>query len=158
MARPSRTLIAALRVTAARLASGARYQWTHQGACNCGHLAQTLTRRSRDEIHRLAIEKAGDWGEHALEHCPTSVYPIDHVLSEMLEAGLELSDVTELERLSDRDVLRRMPDGGRDVDHRRREDVVRYLEAWAELLEERLLATEVERSGTYRIGEHRRAG
>lgn len=143
MAKPSTALVAALRATAARLDEGARYQWTHQGACNCGHLAQTLTRRSQAEIHRIAVEKAGDWGEHAIEFCATSGYPIDHVLSEMLAAGLELSDVTSLERLSDREVLRRMPGGGRGVDHRRREDVVRYLEAWAELLEEQLPAAPV---------------
>jgi hypothetical protein len=138
MAKPSLTLITALRATAERLASGARYQWTHQGACNCGHLAQTLTRRSREEIHRIAVERAGDWGEHAIEYCPTSGYPIDHLLTEMLDAGLELSDVTSLERLDDRDVLRRLPDRGRAVDHRRREDVVAYLRAWADLLEEKL--------------------
>jgi hypothetical protein len=138
MAKPSITLVTALRVTADRLASGVRYQWTHQGACNCGHLAQTLTRRSREEIHRIAVGRAGDWGEHAIEYCPTSGYPIDHLLTEMLEAGLELSDVASLERLGDREVLRRLPDGGRAVDHRRREDVVVYLRAWADLLEERL--------------------
>jgi hypothetical protein len=138
MARPNRTLIAALRVTAARIAAGSRYQWTHQGACNCGHLAQTITQRSREEIHRLAVQKAGDWGEHAIDYCPTSGYPIDHVLSEMLAAGLELADVAQLERLADPEVRRRLPDAGRQLDHRRREDVVRYMEAWAELLEDRL--------------------
>ncbi|MCZ7679000.1 MAG: hypothetical protein M5U28_09700 [Sandaracinaceae bacterium] len=157
MARPSRTLIAALRATAARLAAGSRYQWTHQGACNCGHLAQTLTRRSREELHRLAVQRAGDWGEHAVDYCPASGHPIDAVLGEMLDAGLELADVGHLERLSDVAVLRRFPLGERALDHRRREDVVRYLEAWAELLEERLA---VEQSGEHAIAGAlaRRAG
>lgn len=146
MARPNRTLIAALRATAARLAAGSRYQWTHQGACNCGHLAQTITRRSREELHRLAVQRAGDWGEHAIDYCPTSGYPIDAVLSEMLDAGLELSDVGHLERLDDVAVLRRLPIEERGLDHRRREHVVRYLEAWADLLEERLAC---EQSGEF---------
>lgn len=148
MARPNRTLIAALRTTAERIASGSRYQWTHQGACNCGHLAQTITRRSREEIHRLAVEKAGDWGEHAIEYCATSGFPIDHVLGEMLDAGLELADVGQLERLSDPEVLRRLPEGERSLDHRRREHVVRYVEAWADLLEDRLAC---ESSGVHAV-------
>lgn len=148
MARPSRTLIAALRATAARLAAGSRYQWTHQGACNCGHLAQTLTRRSREELHRLAVQKAGDWGEHAVDYCATSGHPIDAVIGEMLDAGLELADVGHLERLSDPAVVRRFPLGERALDFRRREDVVRYLEAWADLLEERLA---VEQSGEHAV-------
>jgi hypothetical protein len=116
------------------------------GACNCGHLAQTITRRSREEIHRLAIEKAGDWGEHAVEYCPTSGYPIDHILGEMLSAGLELADVEHLEMLSDPDVLRRFPPGQRNLSHRDRGDVVDYMAAWADLLEERL-----EPSGVVRL-------
>lgn len=153
MARPNRTLIAALRATAARLAAGERYQWTHQGACNCGHLAQTITRRSREELHRIAVQKAGDWREHAIEYCPTSGYPIDAVLGEMLDAGLELSDIGHLERLSDPAVLRRFPLEERGLDHRRREDVVRYLEAWADLLEEQLAC---EQSGEHLIAPLRR--
>jgi hypothetical protein len=162
MARPTSTLIDALRSTAARLRSGSRYRWTHMGACNCGHLAQTITRRSREEIHRLAVEKAGDWGEHAVEYCATSGYPIDHILSEMLAAGLELRDVEHLERLSDPAVLRRFPVADRALSHRDRADVVRYLDAWADLLEERLAdeapkRDTVERSGVRRIPRPRPA-
>lgn len=138
MARPTRALIDALRSTADRLLSGSRYRWTHMGACNCGHLAQTITRRSHEEIHRLAVEKAGDWGEHALEYCPQSGYPIDHVLGEMLALGLELEDVEYLEKLSDPRVLRRFEPGERSLSYRDRTDVVRYLRAWADLLEEQV--------------------
>jgi hypothetical protein len=139
MAKAETRLIEALRATAARLTEGAVYRWTHQGACNCGHLAQTLTRRSREELHRIAVEKAGDWGEHAVDYCPTSGLPLDAVLTEMLDAGLELSDVGHLERLSDPAVVRRFPLGERSLDARKREDVVRYLLAWAALLDERRL-------------------
>lgn len=138
MARPTRTLIAALRVTAARLSGQSVYRWTHMGACNCGHLAQTLTHRTREEIHRLALEKAGDWGEHAVDYCPSSGYPIDHVIARMLDAGLALRDIERLERLSDPKVLRRLP--VQHLDHRRRDHTVRYLLAWADLLEEELAA------------------
>lgn len=128
-------LIEALRTTAARLQTGERYRWTHQGACNCGHLAQTLTQKSRQEIHQAALQKAGDWREHAIEYCATSGLPIDHILGEMLDAGLTLGDIEHLERLSDPRVLRALPPEERTLDYRRREDVVRYMEAWATLLE-----------------------
>ncbi len=137
MARPTARLIDALRVTAARLEDpSTRYQWAHMGACNCGQLAQTITAIPRAEIHRRALERAGDWGEQSVEHCPTSGLPIDHVLTAMLDVGLELGDVTHLERLSDRRVLARFPVEARRLSFRAREDVVRYLRAWADLLDE----------------------
>ncbi len=138
---PGPELIAALRTTARRLESGADYRWTHMGSCNCGHLAQTLTRLPKEEIHRLALERSGDWGEQAREYCPTSGFPMDHVLAVLFDVGLTRDDVWYLERLSDPEVLRRLPLGERHLDHRRRRDVVRYLRTWASLLEDRWLAS-----------------
>ncbi len=60
MTQASPELVAALRATARRLEQGASYCWTHMGSCNCGQLAQTLTRLPKEEIHRLALERAGD--------------------------------------------------------------------------------------------------
>ena len=151
MARPTRTLVDALRATALRLEQGSRFRWTHMGACNCGHLAQTVTSRSREEIHRIAVEKAGDWRDHAIEWCPASGYPID----------LELSDVEHLERLSDPAVLRHLPVEARRLDYRDRRDAIRYMRAWAELLEARLdPEDDVTRSGVRRLAlrEDRKAG
>jgi hypothetical protein len=138
MATPTLELISALRVTVQRLRSGERYQWTHQGCCNCGHLAQTITRQDRATIHQLALEKAGDWGEKAVEYCPTSGYPIDHIIGQMLAIGLTREDIYHLERVSDRRVLLRLPEGQRDLQRNRREDVILYMETWAALLEEAL--------------------
>jgi len=126
----------ALRLTAQRLDdASSRYQWAHQGHCNCGHLAQTLTGRSAADIHALALEKAGDWSQHAYDYCPSSGYPIDHVISTMLDAGLTTDDLEHLERLSDPRVLRSLPRGRRALNFRHRDDVVVYLRAWADLLE-----------------------
>jgi hypothetical protein len=129
-------LIEALRVTAARLRAGADYQWGHFGACNCGHLAQTITRRSRAEIHQAATVRARDWGDAAVEYCPASGYPIDHILDEMLAVGITLAEIRHLEALSDRRVLARLPEGRRYLERNRRDDVVLYLETWADLLED----------------------
>lgn len=137
MARPDPRLVRALRETADRLADGAAYRWTHMGACNCGHLAQTLTDLSPAEIHAQALEKAGDWRQQVIDHCPSSGYPIDHVIDTMLEVGMTHRDIQALERLEDPAVLRALPAERRPLDHRRRADVVLYMRGWADLLEAR---------------------
>ena len=134
----------ALRATADRLAApDARYEWGHMGGCNCGHLAQTVTTLSRAEIHRHAMERAGDWSQQVVDHCPTSGLAIDWVIDRLLELGLSRDDLVRLEKLDDRAVLRRLAaEAGSSapvaLSRNRREDVVRYLRAWAALLEERL--------------------
>ncbi|MCG8608238.1 hypothetical protein MJD09_25045 [bacterium] len=131
--------IGALRLTAARLQNGAEYDWSHQGNCNCGHLVQTVTKLSKAEIHRLALEKAGDWGEKAMEYCPISDYPIDHIITTLLELGFTQRDLHELERLSSLSVLAVVPEDCIPLRHNKRRDVVLYMKTWAGLLEEALL-------------------
>lgn len=158
MARPSTQLIDALRQTAARLQTGTTYQWTHSGHCNCGHLAQTITTQSPAQLHQWALQKHGDWADKAEQFaaeylsddalptaCPASRYPIDHVLYRMLDLGLYMEDVVALERLSDRAVLQRLPAAHRDLDYKRRSDVVVYLNTWADLLEDQLAERAVQR-------------
>ncbi len=141
-----RQLVVALRATAARLAKGASYQWGHFGACNCGHLAQTLTQRTTAEIHRAALDRKStwemtpvdDWADAAVEYCPLSGLPIDDIITEMLDAGLTLQEIQHLERLSDPRVRRRLPAAHRFLRRNRRDDLVLYLEAWAKMVEEDL--------------------
>lgn len=141
MARATVELVLALRATAARLKTGAEYRWTHMGACNCGHLAQTVTHVSREELRDWALEKPGDWTEQAIEYCPASGYPIDYVIGRLLDLGLTASDLGHLERLSCPHVLARLPVELRlGLSHREREHVVLYLEVWANLLEQQLPA------------------
>lgn len=137
MARATIELVQALRATAARLSNGAKYRWSHFAVCNCGNLAQTITRLTPKQIYDAAFQRPGDWGEQAMEFCPTSGYPIDWVLGKMLAIGMTPEDVRHLERLSDDRVLRRVG-AGRPLRHTCREDVVLYMRAWADLLEERL--------------------
>lgn len=139
MGRPTHELVEALRSTAQRLRTGVPYRWTHQGACNCGHLAQTVTRLSKAELHRIALEKAGDWAEHAIDYCPDSGYPLDHVIEKILGLGLTTDDIVHLERLSDPAVVAAARLQGRDLDYRSRDDVVWYLECWSRLLNAKLV-------------------
>ncbi|MEO1483218.1 MAG: hypothetical protein AAFU77_14015 [Myxococcota bacterium] len=142
MAIPSRDLVRALRVTSRRIRLGSRFQWTHMGACNCGHLAQTVTQLDPARIHSFAIEKEGEWADQAFDHCPASGYRMDDILAALFELGMSSADIANLERLNDRAVLRRMPEGMREADYRDKEHAVKYMEVWADLLEEQLLAKE----------------
>ncbi|QJW91962.1 hypothetical protein HNV11_22550 [Spirosoma taeanense] len=139
MARPTPELIDALRRTAQKLTNGAPYQWGHMGGCNCGNLAQELTKLSKDQIHRYAMQRYGDWNEQVKDYCSTSQMPIDLVINEMLNAGLTLEDLKHLEKLDDRLVLLQFPLEKRFLKHNVRDDVVAYMHAWANLLEEQLL-------------------
>ncbi|GHB85459.1 hypothetical protein [Persicitalea jodogahamensis] len=140
MAQPNLTLIDALRRTAAKLQKGAPYQWGHMGSCNCGNLAQELTTLTKAEIHEHALAVGrGDWQEQLNDYCPTSGLPMDLLIADMLEAGLTSSDLQHLERLTDRRILERLPREKRYLRHNFRDDVILYINAWADLLEEQLL-------------------
>lgn len=145
MAYANPGLILALRRTAARLREGAPYQWGHLGMCNCGQLAQTITQRSRREIHEAALARGGEWGDRAREYCPDSGYPVDAIIRELVAAGLNTNDIADFEQLADPAVLRALPGGHRHLERNRREHVILYLEAWAGLLAAELDARELER-------------
>ncbi|WP_194776927.1 hypothetical protein [Pararhodonellum marinum] len=137
MTRTSLPLIQAFRRTIHKLKHGASYQWGHMGACNCGNLAQEITQLTKGEIHQYAMQRHGDWYDQILEYCPGSGYPIDLMISKMLEAGLSLEDLQHLERLTDPKILREIPKSRRDKMVKNNvEDVILYLETWLHLLEE----------------------
>lgn len=141
MAKPNLELIEALRKTARKMVHTTSYQWGHMGSCNCGHLVQEITRLTKAEIHEYAMRtRGGDWSEQAMDYCPTSGYLMDQVISMMMEAGLETQDFRHLERLSDREVLKRLPEQERCLRHNQREDVIKYLHTWADMLEEQWLS------------------
>jgi len=141
MAQARLEIIEALRCTADKLQSGATYMWGHMGSCNCGNLAQELTQKTKAEIHAYAMQGSGDWNEQLNDYCGVSAIPIDLLIFEMLTAGFSLEDLKNLEKLSDKEVLSRLPIEKRYLRHNVREDVIVYLQEWASMLEEQLLDT-----------------
>lgn len=141
MARLHPEVIEALRSTARRLQDGAPYQWGHAGACNCGHLAQTVTSHNKAEIYRMV---QGEWSEHLNAYCPETGASVEEVSAQMMRFGFGATELADLEWLSGREILKRIPEGER-LRRNRREDVVRYLDAWADLLEERMEQSRAER-------------
>jgi hypothetical protein len=139
MAQAKIEVIEALSRTAKKLDAGTQYMWGHMGNCNCGNLAQEVTKRTKAEIHAYAMQGHGDWNEQLNDYCETSVMPIDLIIFELLTSGFSMEDLQNLEKLSDKKILMRLPIENRYLRHNVRADVVVYLKEWANMLEEQLL-------------------
>ena len=131
-------MIHAIRNTARQLAKDDQYQWGHMGACNCGFLAQEVTRMNKDAIHRCAMEGHGDWSEQLNDYCPTSGLKMDQLISELIAFGFEPDDLKHLERLSDTCITRKNASLN-DLHFNVKKDVIAYMNCWADHLEECLL-------------------
>ena len=133
MAVPNLKVIQALRETATQIATSGRYEWGHMGSCNCGHLAQNITSFTRAEIQQFALQKRGDWSEQVIDYCPTSGYPMDLIIGRMIEFGFTQSDLRQLENLSNPEILAKA--GVASFNRNVMSDTVKYMNAWADLLE-----------------------
>lgn len=132
-------LIQALRTTAQKIEHNSSYQWGHMGLCNCGFLAQEITSLSKDEIHRRAMQRNGDWSEQLNDYCPTSGLPMDNLIDQLVDFGFTPEELRHLEQLSDATVLHRLPIPKRYLTHNVKADVITYMTTWANLLEESLI-------------------
>ncbi|MES1223669.1 MAG: hypothetical protein ABUT20_49695 [Bacteroidota bacterium] len=139
MAKPSLELVYALREAAAGLQNGAHYAWGHHGACNCGHLVQVITRLDEKQILAHAHTSPGEWTEIAAESCAVTNAPVSLMLSELEAAGLTATDIHNIEYLDNKEVLRYLRGGFRWLKRNYRQDVIDYFEAFANMLEEKLL-------------------
>jgi len=139
MAKATFEIIQVLRKTANEIEKSQQYQWGHMGSCNCGFLAQQITTLNKDQIHSRAMERYGDWSEQLNDYCPTSGLSMDDLISEMIAFGFDRDDLKHLERLSNSEILRTLPLEERNLRHNVKPDVVKYLKAWADLLEQKLL-------------------
>ncbi len=140
MAKATIQVIEALQKTAANLQNKAPYQWGHMGSCNCGNLAQVVTNLDKAAIHQEAMRRHGDWNEQLFDYCPQSGLPFDHIIDTMLDFGFTRSDLAHLEKLSDDRVLANLPQGKQYLLHNKSEDVIKYLQSWANLLENQMIS------------------
>lgn len=140
MANPNIELIDALRTTANRLKKGGYYAWGNHGACNCGNLVQSLTHLNKEEILKYAQTGIGEWTELAEEYCEETNAPVNLLIQKLEMAGLNSTDIHNIEYLSDRTVLNALPGGFRWLKRNARKDVVLYFETFADILEDKLLS------------------
>ena len=137
MAYPNAELITALRTTAERLKKGNHYAWGNHGSCNCGNLLQVVTNISKQEILAYAHTGIGEWTELAEDYCPVTNAPVNLLISALEKIGLTATDIHNIEYLEDKEVLKQLPGGFRWLKKNVREDVVLYLETFANVLEEK---------------------
>lgn len=141
MAKAKLEIIDALRKTVKNLQNGSQYMWGHMGSCNCGNLAQVITKYTKAEIHAFAMNGRGDWNDQLNDYCETSQMPMDLLIFELLTFGFSTEDLQNLEKLSDKQILSRLPEGKRYLNKNVKQDVVLYMTEWANMLEEQLLET-----------------
>lgn len=134
MAIANQKLIDILEKTIILLQSTEQYQWGHSGACNCGHIAQVITGYNKGQIHAMAMEKGGDWTENSRDYCDTSGYEIDQVMKIMLESGLQIEDIREIENLSNPRILDNITGSIQYLDKNKKENVLLYFQTWLMLL------------------------
>lgn len=133
------SLASALDKAAEKMLNSDTYQWGHMGACNCGFLAQELTGKTREELHELAMMKSGDWNDQLNDYCSTSGLPMDEVISRMELAGLHITSLQSLERLSDERILKLVPNNRKPLSYNKREDAALYMKSWAKVIREEVL-------------------
>ncbi len=139
--KPTKQLIRALRETAADLRNKAKlYNWGSITQCNCGLLAQKITGIARDNLlDSLAPLEPGHWTHMAkqTEKCLLTNRPLSAVFATLLAAGVELEDFKRIEYLDD-------GEGIPITDfHQDRNKVAEWMDAQADLLEQRRVAKEV---------------
>lgn len=139
MAKANPELIAALRRASFRISKEDNYQWGHMGHCNCGHLAQELSNLSPSEIHKIAMQRSGNWNDQCQDYCSDSKMPIDILISELLGNGLSIEDLMDLEKLSNPKVLEAMKGIKKYPERNNKKDVALYMNTWADVLEEEFL-------------------
>ena len=139
MAIVSTSIIQALRNTARHIENSETYQWGHMGLCNCGFLAQEVTKLTQADIHQRAMVGHGDWSEQLNDYCSTSGLPMDDLISELLRFGFDADDLKHLERLNDPAIVSKIPKEKMPLVYNVKTDAVLYLNIWADLLETELL-------------------
>ncbi len=134
--KTKRFLIDALRQTSNRLLDDqVEYQWGHMGQCNAGHLIQTLTGLSSFEIVESIDFQLDEWSEHAIDYCSNTGCKVDDIFLTIEKHGMTYEDIVKLENLSDRKVLNNLDGGFRHLERNNRNDVIDYMNSFADLLE-----------------------
>ena len=126
-----------IRNAAKNLQASVAYQWGHMGSCNCGFITQEVTSLTKEEIHRRAMLRHGDWSEQLNDFCPSSGQPMDDMIAELIIFGFDTPDLKHLERLSDPQILNKIPE--QTLRFNVKDDVVKYLLCWAGIIESQLL-------------------
>lgn len=148
----------------------ATYKWSSFAHCNCGHLVKTVTGLDSESIQTRAMLHQRDWTQQARVYqqtpkpfqpdygddrppldegawepenigaCSLTGMSLDIVFQSLEAVGLDANDVQHLERLSDPEIRQRLGTHNSHYPHNVRQNVIDYLNAWADILEEQHIA------------------
>jgi hypothetical protein len=121
------------------------YEWNDRTRCNCGVVARHVLQATPAQLKALLppIYDNGifrpTWRAMTEAYCPDSGLPRNEVFARLLAVGLRPEDFSHLEDLSAFEILRRMKPHRHAtgaVRKSRKSDVIAYLRAWAEGIEQ----------------------
>lgn len=156
-------LIEALRKTADHIENNIKeYRWSDPGQCNCGMLAQTVCNLP-DVSVSIQLSKdvvLSTWQDMSRsqqrKQCKTTGMNMNVVFQKLLDVGMKWKDFTHLELLSNKAILARagiLPEPrvydeyGNDINYYERPaNTIRYMRAWADMLEEKLNKTPIRKA------------
>lgn len=130
------------------------YNWTNADTCNCGVVARTIMGGVRANEAGFSNTPSIDhdltcfagWG-----HCLTTNLPLPRVFQELKDAGFSHQDLIELENLSNKKVATAIGISPYEFPEKKywlssertnKSWLIKYLKAWAEILEQDGQATE----------------
>ena len=111
--------------------------WADRAAAHPALASGALEHPRPDYGDRPALDE-GAWEPEDIGACAATGAAVNDLLDGLYDVGLSAQDVALLERLADPAVRERLGVGAGYFAHYERDNVVRYMRAWAELLEEQL--------------------
>lgn len=133
----TKQLIDGLRTAADWIESGkVDYDWSLFSSCNCGILAQAITKLSKENIFEQIWsmpnseeDLLGGWGDK-VNYCTQTGLPLPFVVTTLINAGMKPIDFDKLEWLN-------IPVNKRNIEEGVQQDpnyVIFYMRTWADYL------------------------
>lgn len=130
------------------------YNWGRYENCNCGIVTQGLLNMSPDDIQRHMTNNKNSrlipgaffgWSTQVQHFCSITGITNDKIFKSLFKVGLSTDDIIHLEYLSDKKILKRAkiwtfltPNY-----HKKKKNLIKYLRAWIDILEEESLQDEI---------------
>ena len=127
------------------------YEWFNVQSCNCGLIVQHLLNASSEEVSRrfdksrksVSDRDEMNWTELVQHKCSVTGLPLDGIIKTLFKRGFKPEDIVHLEYLSNKEILKRTDIDTKNEEYfTRKENLIKYLKAWLEILNEPVINAE----------------